>query len=145
MYKFNYLLLSLCICGCEPQSDYPYTYGYSYDHKDEETNVRVQYQASVTHYPFQNILNEWAWVQACTGLSTLNGPLIVIVDDMPQYTGFSWFDENAIAIEEHNLGKNNVLKHEFIHHLLDENGYNTYDNANHLSYLFEQCSPGVNY
>lgn len=139
------IILALAIVGCTPQDEYPYTYGYAYDYKDDTTNVRVRYEASVNPYPFNNILNEWAWVQACTGLSTLNGPLVVIVDNMDTYTGFAWFNENAIAIEEHNLGKNNVLKHEFIHHLLDENGYNREDNANHLSYLFDKCSEGVNY
>jgi hypothetical protein len=138
------LIAVLAGCGSETGQD-NHGYGYQYD-QDGATGLRVRWAG--TQVPsLTNIEQLYQETMACTGI-TATGPLVIITEPIPSSSGdvygsvfldtgtvfiSSWLDTDIEASFW-------AYKHEFVHYLLHQSGFDVTANAAHQSPLFYSCT-----
>ena len=129
-------------CG-DPEVDIvdnSHGYGFHYDYLDIETGVRVRYdQEPSVPFPPERFVDLYRETSRCTGL-TADGPVIVVSPPPIMLQGFrvygiTWFDANLIVLDA-SFMPDTVIRHEYIHHLLWNNGVRGSQNIDHEHPLF---------
>ena len=136
------LLVFLSACGEDPASS-NYGYGYHYDEVDEPSGIRVRHGQE--QYTLGEVVEAYRWVESCIGL-TAPGPLVIfttepILDENNTVVAGMYYSATKTAIISSNPGVygKDVIKHEFIHHILGVNGASNNDNNGHGSIYFTIC------
>lgn len=140
------LLILLLLTACGGAVDDNHGYGWHYD-EIGGSGLRVRFDDNARKLvEFEEIEQWYLDVQECTGIKA-NGPLVIFVPEkIGDGIGGWWFwnsDTIIIWSAEHALffpTRGSSTKHEFIHYLLNENGYPFKRNDSHDSYLWAQCS-----
>lgn len=145
MRAFPLALLILAGCGSETGRD-NHGWGYQYD-QIGATGLRVRY-AGIQLPTLADIEKLYQETEACAGISA-TGPLLIFTDpvptsgDVPVY-GSALLDTGTVFISKR-LDTDIRLsywtyKHEFVHYLLHQSGFDDTANANHQSPLFSDCT-----
>lgn len=138
------ILIFLTGCGSEEGRD-NYGYGYSYDQAGE-TGLRVRYIPGQTTPTLNQIEDIYRQVMTCSGI-TATGPLVIFVDSFPEdprIGGKTFYGTGTVVVATFGFPDaarvTLVLRHEFVHHLLSQSGYDQARNSNHDSPLFGTCA-----
>lgn len=145
---FLIALLPLISCG-EMSENNNHDYGYGYDEYDHETNVRVQQRSTEYLLPIELAAQAYIETQECMNMYA-DGPMVVVVessDDIDSgtennYEGYFYFDTMLIVVSDDFLiaGLDVILKHEYIHYILYNNGYSDPNETYHGLYYFNTCT-----
>ena len=130
-------------CGA---GDNNHGYGYHYD-QIGATGLRVRYAG--TQLPsLADIEKLYQETMACTGISA-TGPLLIFTDPVPtsgdsEVYGSVYLDTGTVFISTwlHTDTRLSswTYKHEFVHYLLHQAGFDPAANAAHQSPLFADCT-----
>jgi hypothetical protein len=138
------LLIALTGCGSETGNN-NHGYGYHYD-QIGATGLRVRY-ASAQLPALADIERLYQETEACTGI-TATGPLLIFTDPVPGDSGTAYgsafLDTGTVFISTWlNTDASAsfwTYKHEFVHYLLHQSGFDITANADHQSPLFADCT-----
>ena len=149
MKKILFILLCLAAvtgCGREAGSN---NHGYGY-HFDEQgtSGLRVRFDGN-TKPTLAEIESLYRQVEACTGIDT-TGPLVIFsAVDMTgaqgePIWGKTYLDTGTVigALRSNSTATSTTwaLKHEFVHYLLHQSGFDYTANLNHQSDFFLDCT-----
>ena len=143
LYSVPLVLAALAGCGSEAGQN---NHGYGYQYGQIGSNgLRVRYDG----YPaptLAQIESLYLETQACTGIKA-TGPLVIFAHATfgPDATyGQTFLDTGAVLIssllDPDPIRSFWTYKHEFIHYLLQQSGFDSTANANHQSPLFAGCT-----
>lgn len=134
-----FVILSGCGVDQEPPCG---GYGCHTTYTSEATGVRTRYDVASRNSEGATVYY-YTETAACTGLSG-PGPIVLFVSDAAYNVGGRYlYNDNAVIIYDGTdamLLQHLIIKHEFVHHLLEINGFPRDRNSSHDSPLFEQCS-----
>lgn len=142
--KIIYLLPFLALISCAESDGNNHGYGYRVDAYDPQYGVSVQYGEGAYQYPVEKISQAFLEVQEC--MSMTSGSVNVVILDADNNTdgwsGLTYFDPVLVIAYDYYMdqGYTYILKHEFVHAVLVENGYDSYMNSSHDSVFFDSCS-----
>jgi hypothetical protein len=137
--KYLALLLPAVCAGCGVAGDSDnHGFGFRVDEVGE-SGLWFQYRPgkydpALGYMPY--LEETFASVQECTGLSA-HPPFVVVVthSEMPTSSGYTYYDPPLVTIRTNLL----VLRHEYVHYLLSQTGFDDGANSNHQSPLFALC------
>lgn len=150
------ILLLAMLAGCvgpRDDRDDNHGYGFQYDLSTLD-GLRFRNHPPVTVLDQgqmeQAIAEPYHQVEACMQVMT-GGPLVVVVsNDALGSHGYIYFDDGLILMADSSAqdgltqatsgGPLSMMKHEFVHYLLNASGFPEYLNATHQSPLFVQCA-----
>lgn len=139
------LVVFSILTGCgEPGRD-DYEYGYSYDQAGE-TGLRVRYMTGQTTPTLSQIEDIYRQVMSCSNIHA-TGPLVIFIDSFPEdprIGGKTFYRNGTVVVATYGFPDaarvNLVLRHEFVHYLLSQSGYDQARNSSHDSPLFGNCA-----
>mgnify|MGYP001574911751 CR=1 FL=1 len=142
--RFVLLAVFALLLGCGT-GDNNHGYGYEYD-QIGATGLRVRW-AGTQQPSLADIEKLYQETEACTGISA-SGPLVIFTDPVPSNGGVVYgsifLDTGTVFISTwlNTVTWLNSLtyKHEFVHYLLHQSGFDITANANHRSPLFTDCT-----
>lgn len=131
------LIAALMLAGCYQVSTESEG---KWSETSQETGIRVRWHpASARSLVLQDLDRLYRQTEQCTKLSALGPDIIEAVESIEVggnvYYGYTWFDDGLIL----SMMYEDVLKHEFVHYLLAENGEDPDRNREHESFLFVLC------
>lgn len=138
-------LLALAGCGSAPPPDNNnHGYGYQYD-QIGATGLRVRWDGAALP-SLSDIESLYGETMACTGVRA-PGPLVIFTHPVPpgdtETHGATFLDTGTVFIstllEPRVRSSFWTYKHEFVHYLLSQSGFDAAANANHESPLFVDC------
>lgn len=139
--RFTALLitLTLALTACSKSDSQPTTSGTDqsqYDLIDHATQIKVKLNGHL--FTIDTFIDAWYEIQVCSGLGTLPGPYIEVVDDDTNLRadGVFWTTDRVIQIKAGAVYYPELLEHEMLHFLLPPG-------THHNSVLFAQCTPNV--
>lgn len=158
--KYLHLIAFLFFCGCGSQQQAPapddnHGYGYRFD-AITPSGLRIRYDTTLLYLAFlgdapdaaASMDRAYSETEQCTGL-TGPAPLVIIVPlrgflfTYGTHTrGYTFLDTNTVLIPDLAFSPDElswILRHEFTHIVLNENGYPADRNAAHDSPLFSTC------
>ena len=140
--RFVLLSVFALLLGCGT-GDNNHGYGYQYD-QIGATGLRVRWSGAQLP-SLTDIEKFYQETMTCTGISA-TGPLVIITDSLPAggSLGLTFLDTGTILIpsllDPDPRASFWTYKHEFIHYLLHQAGFDPAANAAHLSPLFIECT-----
>jgi hypothetical protein len=144
-----FVLLSLLMTGCGKEGNNNHGYGYYYD-AIGETGLRLRHAEDQSLPTITDIESLYFQVANCMGLdvAAYAAPLVVMAENPIKYPegtssyGVTYLDTGLILIRKDIFNVNEswwLYKHEFVHYLLQQTGFPSDNNLNHLSSFFRDC------